>query len=225
MNYDEQYAKIDALFGTQPESTLIRYAGRLPEHARVLDIGAGQGRNSLYLARRGMAVDALEPSDPAAKALENIAVEERLPLRRFADSFQRFDPPVDHYSGILVFGLIPDLQWKQIDQLVDRIYGWTRQGSMIWLTGFTVQDPAYPHHSSRWDPIGAHSFRSPEGRVRTYLEPGQIVRLLNRGSVLHHWEGLGPEHSHGDGPPERHGMFEVVFERLHGVRPPLDPRP
>jgi tellurite methyltransferase len=198
MDYDEQYAKVDALFGSDPEATLIEYAGRLPEKATVLDIGAGQGRNSLYLARRGIVVDALEPSEPAARQLERIAAEERLPIRRFADSFQRFDPTVDHYSGILVFGLIPDLNWSEIDQLADRISKWTGKGSIVWLTGFTVQDPAY--------------IRNPERRGRTYLEPGQILQLFPGNPVLHHWEGLGPEHRHVDGPPERHGMFEVVLQ-------------
>jgi hypothetical protein len=30
---------------------------------------------------------------------------------------------------------------------------------------------------------------------------------------LHHWEGMGPEHRHGDSPMERHAMTEVVFQR------------
>ena len=199
MNYDEQYEKDEAVFGNEPEPTLVEYAGRLPDNATVLDIGAGQGRNSVYMARRGIAVDALEPSIPGVNALERITAEQGLPIRRFSKSFERFSPPVVHYSGILVFGLIPDLEWKAIGQLEDRISTWTGRGSVIWITGFTIHDPAYARQRS--------------GTVRTYLEPGQILQLFNRYSALHHWEGLGPEHRHVDGPPERHGMFEAVFER------------
>jgi tellurite methyltransferase len=199
LNYDEQYEKHKAVFGNEPEPTLVAYAGRLPENATVLDIGAGQGRNSAYMARRGIAVDALEPSGPGANELKRIAAEERLPIRHFSDSFENYAPTADHYSGILVFGLIPDLDWKAIGQLQDRISTWTGRGSVIWITGFTVLDPAYAKQCS--------------GRVRTYLEPGQILQLFSRYSALHHWEGMGPEHRHGDGPPERHGMFEAVFER------------
>ena len=61
MNYDEQYAAVDDLFGTEAEPTLKRFAGRLKPGSEVLDIGAGQGRNGVFLAERGFTVHALEP--------------------------------------------------------------------------------------------------------------------------------------------------------------------
>ena len=31
--------------------------------------------------------------------------------------------------------------------------------------------------------------------------------------LRYHWEGLGPEHQHGDDPPERHGVVELVASK------------
>jgi hypothetical protein len=95
--------------------------------------------------------------------------------------------------------------------LVDKVDRWSRPGTLVWITGFTTKDPAYPHLRATWTTVEANSFESPEGRVRAYLEPGQVLELFAQYSVLHHWEGLGPEHRHGDGPPERHGKFEAVL--------------
>jgi len=69
MDYDEQYSEVEALFGTSPERSLERFSGRLKRGSTVLDIGAGQGRNALFLARRGITVHALEPSGVAAAEL------------------------------------------------------------------------------------------------------------------------------------------------------------
>ena len=45
------------------------------------------------------------------------------------------------------------------------------------------------------------------------IEPGELVQLFPGFSVLHSWEGLGPEHRHGDGPVERHGRAEAILRR------------
>ena len=194
MTYDERYAQVRDLFGADPESTLVQFADRLKPGAVVLDIGAGQGRNARYLAARGRTVHALEPSRVAAATLEHVSV--------FCSTFERFEPPVPAYDGILVFGLIPDLDPDAIRALLGRIDAWGEKGTVVWVTAFTTEDPACERGKTMGTPSG-----------RTYLEPAQILKMFERYTVLHHHEGLGPEHRHGDGPPERHGMCEAVLLR------------
>jgi cyclopropane fatty-acyl-phospholipid synthase-like methyltransferase len=172
----------------------VQFADRLKPGSVVLDIGAGQGRNARFLAARGYTVHALEPSCVAAATLEDVNV--------FCSTFERFEPPVSAYAGILVFGLIPDLYPDAIRALLDRIDAWGEHGTIVWVTAFTTEDPACEHNRA----TGAAS-------GRTYLEPGQILSMFEQYTVLHHHEGLGPEHRHGDGPPERHGMCEAVLFR------------
>jgi len=209
VGYDVQYAKVAALL----EPTLVRFVDRLEPGVSVLDVGAGQGRNARFLARRNFTVHALEPSAVAARTVEQAAVNERLAIEVFSTAFERFDPPIRAYAGILLFGLMPDLGWTAIRKLLTGIGDWGEEGTVVWVTGFTTMDPAYPQHKAGWAPLGTHSFQSPDGRVRTYLESGKILELFSRYTVLHHWEGLGPEHRHGDGPVERHGKFEAVLTR------------
>ena len=213
MDYDEQYSEVEALFGTSPERSLERFSDRLTPGSTVLDIGAGQGRNALFLARQGFTVHALEPSGVAAAELTLIAEAEALSLEVFTTTFESFVPPVDTYAGILIFGLMPDLGRDAIHDLALKIDRWSGPETLVWLTGFTTEDPAYPQHRASWTAVGTNSFLSPKGRIRTYLEPGEILHLFGGLSPIHQWEGLGPEHRHGDGPPERHGLFEVVLQR------------
>ena len=212
MVYDEQYADLDAVFGTEPEATLVEFAGRLPTDGVVLDVGAGQGRNLLYLARRSIEVHALEPSVVAADALKRQIARNGLPAKIFTDPFEEFAPVIRHYAGILVFGLTPDLEWPAIHALIASIRVWNAPGSLLWITGFTTEDPAHDRIRATWSAIGPNSYRNAEGRVRTHLAPGQILQLFSDHATLHHREGLGPEHRHGDGPTEQHGLYEAVFQ-------------
>ncbi len=64
-----------------------------------------------------------------------------------------------------------------------------------------------------WDDLYRDSDRSPRDRGRTYLESGELAALFPDFELVHSWDGLTPEHRHGDGPPERHGRAEAVFRR------------
>ena len=213
MNYDQEYGRSGAYFGADPEALLVQFVQRFPVDLPILDVGAGQGRNAFFAAARGVTVHALEPAPKAAAALRREALRRELPLEVFSTTFEQFQPPVPAYGGVLVFGLIPDLDREGVATLLRWIRQWSRPGALLMLTGFTTADPAYAQHRAQWREIAPHSFRSAQGRVRTYLEAGEILRLLGPAEVLHHWEGLGPEHRHGDGPVERHGRFEVVARR------------
>jgi SAM-dependent methyltransferase len=69
------------LFGAHPDAKVTSVAEALASGARVVDIGAGTGRNSLALARRGFSVDAIEPAPALADVLEAEAAKEGLPVR------------------------------------------------------------------------------------------------------------------------------------------------
>jgi cyclopropane fatty-acyl-phospholipid synthase-like methyltransferase len=140
MSYDETYATTKHNFGEAPERILRDYSRRMNTAHPVLDIGAGQGRNALFLAREGFTVDAIDPSKVATETIAALAAEEHLPIRATQSGFKEFIPKTDFYAGILVFGLIQILTWDEIDLLRDKLKQWTRPGSLIFLTGFTVED-------------------------------------------------------------------------------------
>ncbi len=65
---------------TRPDSDLVDEAGRLAP-GRALDLGAGEGANSLWLARQGWRVTAVDQSPAAIGTLLKLAAEEALPVR------------------------------------------------------------------------------------------------------------------------------------------------
>ncbi len=179
----------------------------------VLDVGAGQGRNALFLARNGLTVDAIDTSKVAIDTISAIAAKEKLPIRTFHCGFGGFIPQVDFYSAILIFGLFQDLSRESVDLLIRKVKVWSREGSLVFLTAFTTQDPSFSVRSRTWQNMGKNSFASKDGHSATYPEPGEILKLFAGYQVIHHWEGLGRRHRHTDGPLERHGSVEAVFQR------------
>jgi O-methyltransferase involved in polyketide biosynthesis len=127
--------------------------------------------------------------------------------------FRDFVPKNTTYSAILLFGLIQILDWDSIHTLIDRINQWTQKGSLIFITAFSTNDSTYKKYSKDWKEIGENSFGDDNDNYRTFLEPNEIIELFKDYSLIYHWEGLGPEHRHGNSPIEQHDLIELVIEK------------
>ncbi len=213
MKYDDAYARFDDYFGSEPDRILKDYSGRIDRSRPVLDIGVGQGRHAFFLARKGIRIDAIDPSEVSIRMVSAIARREKLSIRTYRCGFEEFFPETDLYSGILIFGLIQTLRRESIGILVEKVKLWTCEGSLIFVTGFTTADPSFARYRREGMTIGKNSFVGKEGDVNTYLEPGEILQLFHEFEAIHHWEGMGRRHRHGNGAPERHARFEAVLKR------------
>lgn len=100
-------------FGTEPDARVWALAGEAtdPGSCRVLDIGAGTGRNSLALARRGHPVDAVEMTSLFAGNLRADAERDGLAVRVVQrDVFTAGDDLADDYQLIVLSEVTPDFR-------------------------------------------------------------------------------------------------------------------
>ncbi|RUT73361.1 class I SAM-dependent methyltransferase [Ancylomarina longa] len=213
MIYDKTYSNTENVFGIHPETILEKYVHKLEKTRPVLDIGIGQGRNSFFLAKKGFQVDGIDLSEVAIESVLSISKKEKFQIKTYQKSFHEFVPKSTPYSAILVFGLIQILDWKSIHALIDRINQWTQKNSLVFITAFSIKDTSYKKYSKEWKAIGKNSFCDNNENYRTFLEPNEIVELFKNYNSIHHWEGLGPEHKHGDSPIEQHHLIELVLEK------------
>jgi SAM-dependent methyltransferase len=105
-------------FGTTPDARVWALAGEAvdPTACPVLDVGAGTGRNSLALARRGHPVDAVEMSEKFAAAIRADAAKESLPVRVLErDVFATHDDLRRDYGLILLSEVVSD--FRSVEQL------------------------------------------------------------------------------------------------------------
>ncbi len=212
-DFDRRHETTDALFGRAPERIVVEFADSLPPDGSVLDLGCGQGRHALWLARRGRRVVAVDPSEVAIRTVQEAASTERLPITTVRAGFAELPDPAAPYAGVLVIGLVQMLPPEELDRLVAVIDRWTATGSLLFLVAWTQDDPRFPEIAATWAPLGTGSFRSPDDRVRTFLPLASAPGLFPGWEVLDHVEELGQWHRHGDDPPERHGRVELVMRR------------
>jgi SAM-dependent methyltransferase len=104
------------LFGTEPDARVWALANEAadPKTHRVLDIGAGTGRNALALARRGHPVDVVELTPKFADMIRFDAAPELLDVRVIQrDVFSRMDDLRRDYQLILLSEVVSDFRTTQ----------------------------------------------------------------------------------------------------------------
>ena len=106
-------AREGPLFGAEPDARVWALATEAPEASahRVLDIGAGTGRNALALARRGHPVDAVEVATKFADIIRSEAERDSLDVRVIqSDVFMAVEAFGAEYQLIVASEVVPDFR-------------------------------------------------------------------------------------------------------------------
>jgi cyclopropane fatty-acyl-phospholipid synthase-like methyltransferase len=213
MDYNSQYSSNKALFGDIPEKLLSENYLLIDNSKPILDIGAGQGRHSLFLARNGYAVEALEPSEVGLTQIEKIAEIENLPIFCSLGDIYTFEPKADVYSAVLIFGLLQILNRSEIEYLFENLKTWIGSGGLVFISTFSISDPSYNSHKNDDKEIGYNSFEDKSGNIRTYFEEKEILQLFSEFENIEFNSRMTPDHHHGDGRIHRHNIIEGIFRR------------
>ena len=103
------------LFGSSPNKTITEFENLFDKNGVILDVGCGDGKNAVYLARQGFEnIDAFDLSEAAIEKLKRISNKEKLKINAQVKSLQEFNFE-KQYDLVLSFGVyhfVPEQEWK-----------------------------------------------------------------------------------------------------------------
>lgn len=135
-SYDKYYQTED-LFG-QPYPELISFFEHLPAKGKVLDLGCGQGRDAISLARLGFEVRGLDNSEVGIEQMLQVADKEELSLTGSVEDIFAFENFAEYDFVVLdsMFHFQKGDKAREI-AFVEKILAGVREGCQV---VFCIQD-------------------------------------------------------------------------------------
>lgn len=118
-------SKVSTMGG--PSVELYEILPALPPNARVVDLGCGEGRNALYLAKKGCEVTALDQSESAIKKLKKGAKALDVKVNTLVMDLNDFEP-TGKYDLVIAHGALHFLEVNKWRELLCKLKECTKVG-------------------------------------------------------------------------------------------------
>lgn len=131
--YDKMYSENSSPFGERPQDEVLKLEKLVPAGADILELGAGYGRNTLYLASIGHNLTAVDLSQVGLDQLEEQAKTRGFSIATVHADLRQFS--FDHeWDAIISTYMLHHLSPKDAKDLIQKVKDYTKAGGVnIWV--------------------------------------------------------------------------------------------
>jgi len=191
-----------------PDLLLLKYLPIIPR-GFALDLGAGKGRNSVFLAEHDFEVEAFDRSAEAVAALQGIAKKRNLPIRAIKNELTTLTILPKRYSLALAAWVLMFLRRGEREGLVKMAIRGLVPGGFIYLAVFSTQDPGYEICKEKFEELEERTFFVPARKMPVhFFIPEELKTMVKGLDIIAFRESFEMDISHGE--PHHHGAIEVV---------------
>ncbi len=176
----------------------------------ALDLGCGEGRYSLYLARKGCRVTAIDGASAGVEKLNAVAKEQRLDIHAQTMDVDVFESRPNRFDVMVAATILDHLDDGLRIRLAQTIRAGLKPGGMLYASVFTVDDPGFLLRQSPLD-LPPDTVSDTADCMTHYFDRGELLRLFSDLHVRFYYEGIEPDTSHGR--PHRHGWACLLAQK------------
>lgn len=140
--WDQRYSDPDFVFGTEPNAYLAAQAGLLQPGRKALAVADGEGRNSVWLARQGLSVDAFDISPVGVDKARRLAADAGVDVACHISSCDDWPWQAQAYDYVVaIFVQFADPEMR--DRLFANMVKTLKPGGFLVLQGYTPRQLEY----------------------------------------------------------------------------------
>lgn len=198
--YDIGYKTCQSFWGDSPGSLIIKLDDIIKEYngLKVLDLGCGEAKNSIYLAKKGCIIDAFDISEFAISNAKS-KMSDSLNININQDDVKNLSFTQSNYNIIISYGLFHCFDDKaQVDRVVGNCLYSLKNGGYIIICAF----------NSRKQDLSAHPGFNP-----LLLDHSDYLNYFDKHEIVFESdEDLFETHPHNN-IPHMHSMTRLIIRK------------
>ena len=184
-------------FAKGPTNDVAEFHTNFKPNSRILDVGCGEGRNAIFLAAHGHAVDAFDLSEAGIAKAKAIAAGKGLKINFFVCDIGDYAFDED-YDAILSHGVLHLPEKVVRDAFLTEAQRHTRLGGYNLIAVFTNRLPATPDNA----PF-----------TKSLFDVGELPAKYADWTIITHDEGTLND-SHPGGVSHEHAYERVIAQKI-----------
>lgn len=147
--WDDVYCEEAYVFGTAPNGWFAEHGHLLEKGQRVLMVADGEGRNSVWCARKGMAVDAFDLSGTAIRKARKLAQDNSVSVNFSVCGVDDWPWHPDVYDAVAVI-MCQFATPAMRDVLFRNCIGTLRRNGLLFVLGYSPKQLEYGTGGPPW---------------------------------------------------------------------------
>ncbi|HET6600184.1 MAG TPA: class I SAM-dependent methyltransferase [Burkholderiaceae bacterium] len=140
--WNRRFENADYIFGLEPNAYLHARAHHLVPGSRALCVADGEGRNSVWLARRGLHVDAFDISEVGVAKARKLAAQANVKVEYSVADCDQWPSPAQAYDAVVaIFVQFADPAMRE--RLFANMVHSLKDGGVLVLQGYTPRQLEY----------------------------------------------------------------------------------
>lgn len=119
--WNDRYASDAFVYGTTPNTFIADGVDRLPSGVAVLDLGAGEGRNAVFLAQQGFRVTAVDYAREGLRKLEQLAETHSVDIETIRADVLNWTPDRTWDAVVVTYLHLPPKRRPRLYQLIRQV--------------------------------------------------------------------------------------------------------
>ena len=211
--WEKEYKNADNLWGSVPNSTLSRYVEMLPVNGEVLDIGIGEGRNALFFAKQGFAVEGIDISQTAISRCLELSKEHNLNIKAKVQDITSFEIEPNKYSLIILSNVLTFFDDNDIKLIIKKVKNGLAKNGLVYINVFDEYEPGREKALEKYEELANNTFYNKDSNlIIHYFTRKELEGFFEDYKTISFSQVYSLDMTHGK--PHYHSTLELLSQKL-----------